>query len=115
MRARLPKLCLLYLSLSTLLLAGCSQGVPLAKGGHAPKDNWQGQWRVINVWAEWCKPCWEEIPELNVFYATQIIWAFLPIMIAFVVMITWVVLGWLFRWPDDKTGTWNGVCGVDDS
>ncbi|MFT4517870.1 MAG: thiol-disulfide isomerase/thioredoxin [Halioglobus sp.] len=25
----------------------------------------QGQWLVINYWAQWCKPCIEEIPELN--------------------------------------------------
>lgn len=23
------------------------------------------RWRVVNYWAEWCKPCLEEIPELN--------------------------------------------------
>ncbi|CCK75613.1 MAG: TlpA family protein disulfide reductase [Oleispira antarctica] len=36
-----------------------------------PKDYWAGQWRVINIWAEWCKPCWQEIPELNEFFVTQ--------------------------------------------
>lgn len=27
----------------------------------------QGKWLVINYWAIWCKPCREEIPELNAF------------------------------------------------
>jgi thiol-disulfide isomerase/thioredoxin len=27
----------------------------------------QGKWLVINYWAIWCKPCREEIPELNTF------------------------------------------------
>jgi thiol-disulfide isomerase/thioredoxin len=26
---------------------------------------YQGRWVVMNYWAEWCKPCLEEIPELN--------------------------------------------------
>ncbi|MEM9257426.1 MAG: TlpA disulfide reductase family protein [Pseudomonadota bacterium] len=25
----------------------------------------KGHWLVINYWAQWCKPCIEEIPELN--------------------------------------------------
>lgn len=25
----------------------------------------EGEWLVINYWAIWCKPCIEEIPELN--------------------------------------------------
>jgi thiol-disulfide isomerase/thioredoxin len=33
-----------------------------------PKD-WKGKWIYINYWAVWCKPCAEEIPELNKFAA----------------------------------------------
>lgn len=25
----------------------------------------RGEWVLVNYWAEWCKPCLEEIPELN--------------------------------------------------
>lgn len=56
---------------SSLLLTGCERGALLADGSYAPKDNWQGQWRIVNIWADWCKPCWQEIPELNHFYALQ--------------------------------------------
>ena len=38
---------------------------------YAPKDHWSGQWRIINIWAEWCKPCWQEIPHLNQFFSLQ--------------------------------------------
>jgi len=47
------------------------RGTQLVGGGHTPEDHWSGQWRLVNIWAQWCKPCWQEIPELNQFYALQ--------------------------------------------
>ena len=82
MRINPIKLCLL--SMSVLMLAGCKpmseaswyrqlfgQGTALVDGGFTPSDHWQGQWRIVNIWAEWCKPCWQEIPELNEFNASH--------------------------------------------
>ena len=42
--------------LSGLLLLGCSSERTSIVAN---------QWNVINYWAIWCKPCREEIPELN--------------------------------------------------
>ena len=28
-------------------------------------DDFKGQWLLVNYWAQWCKPCIQEIPELN--------------------------------------------------
>ena len=42
--------------LSGLVLLGCSS---------EPTGLVPSQWKVINYWAIWCKPCREEIPELN--------------------------------------------------
>lgn len=81
MRSNVVVLCILILTLSLsackpLLETGLfntwlNQGTELAEGDYAPADHWRGQWRLVNIWAEWCKPCWQEIPELNQFYALQ--------------------------------------------
>lgn len=47
-----------------LLLVGC--------GGPAdPITAARGQWLFINYWAEWCKPCIREVPELNALHEQQ--------------------------------------------
>lgn len=47
------------------LLLGCSES-------STPGDElapYRGQWLLVNYWAQWCKPCIEEIPELNRIHA----------------------------------------------
>ncbi len=39
-----------------------------SQGNKISPSTWQNKWVVINYWAGWCKPCVEEIPELNRFY-----------------------------------------------
>ena len=42
--------------LLAVLLSGCERSDPLAS---------DSEWVFVNYWAKWCKPCIEEIPELN--------------------------------------------------
>jgi len=41
-----------------------------AAGQSGSFSDYKGQWLIINYWAVWCKPCVEEIPELNAFQQT---------------------------------------------
>ncbi len=52
-----------------LLLACDSQTAGKGAGLNLPEL--KGQWVLINYWAEWCKPCLQEIPELNAFARDQ--------------------------------------------
>lgn len=49
------------------------QSVPLIEldlreGGTATLERWAGQVRVVNLWASWCAPCREEMPDLLRFH-----------------------------------------------
>lgn len=48
-----------------LVLAGCAREEEPAAAPDALRP--PGQWLLVNYWAEWCKPCLEEIPELGAF------------------------------------------------
>jgi thiol-disulfide isomerase/thioredoxin len=47
-------------------LSGCSK-IELERNEGSPLiwSELRGQWVLVNYWAEWCKPCLKEIPELN--------------------------------------------------
>jgi thiol-disulfide isomerase/thioredoxin len=49
--------------LTALLLVACG-GEPESMGEPSLREL-RGDFVVINYWAPWCKPCIEEIPELN--------------------------------------------------
>ncbi|MFZ3153101.1 TlpA disulfide reductase family protein [Pseudomonas sp.] len=49
-----------------LMLAGCAEDIGVDQYGRkVAVERLEGQWLVINYWAQWCAPCRTEIPELN--------------------------------------------------
>jgi thiol-disulfide isomerase/thioredoxin len=57
---------LLVSAVSGLLLTGCAEDVGVDQHGRkVSAQRLDGQWLVINYWAEWCAPCRREIPQLN--------------------------------------------------
>lgn len=56
----------LPLLLTVIWLSACQpQSFRQAEGPAIDWDSLRGQWVLVNYWARWCKPCLEEIPELN--------------------------------------------------
>jgi len=55
-----------YLLAVTLLLAGCDRpDFHTLAGESGSFSQYRGRWLVINYWAQWCPPCIEEIPQLQ--------------------------------------------------
>lgn len=62
---------------SALLLSACNNNSNANADFHYHNGetgnlaDYRGRWLIINYWAVWCKPCVEEIPELNHFAEQQ--------------------------------------------
>jgi thiol-disulfide isomerase/thioredoxin len=66
----MTKIVSLLFGCSLLLLSACGDReptYPLLNGGEIRFSELQGKVVFINYWAEWCKPCRTEMPELNEF------------------------------------------------
>ena len=53
-----------FATIALVLLLGACGDKP-ETGGVPRLEDLRGQWVLVNYWAQWCKPCIEEIPELN--------------------------------------------------
>ena len=51
-----------------LIIISCQNNdIDIYNGPDSSIDKLNGNWIVINYWADWCAPCIKEIPELNEF------------------------------------------------
>jgi len=51
-----------------LILISCQRNdIEIFNGPDTSLNKLNGNWIVINYWADWCAPCIKEIPELNEF------------------------------------------------
>jgi len=59
----------LLTALTCIALSACGKSEHPATGNNAFDQfgDLKGRWLLINYWAEWCKPCLKELPELNRF------------------------------------------------
>lgn len=53
-----------------LVLVSCQRNdIEVFNGSNTNINDLNGNWILINYWADWCAPCIKEIPELNDFAA----------------------------------------------
>ena len=66
------KIVLIIALLTMMAIAACNKPDAYDAMGHAIYlKNYKGKWIVLNYWADWCKPCYLEIPTFNHLYQTH--------------------------------------------
>ena len=56
-----------------LVLVSCQRNdIEVFNGSNTNINDLNGNWVLINYWADWCAPCIKEIPELNDFASENI-------------------------------------------
>lgn len=64
---------ILLVILCTFFISGCEKAAQFhyGNGVAGTVDDFKGRITLINYWAEWCKPCLKEIPDLSELYHTK--------------------------------------------
>lgn len=61
----LLRLCLAALLITTSSIAQAEGFAFVDTQGQSQKlENYRGKWVLVNIWATWCSPCLQELPEL---------------------------------------------------
>ena len=65
---------LIFIPVLSLLISAChspEQEFTTVQGTYIPLEKLKSTIWVVNYWADWCQPCWQEVQELNKLYVND--------------------------------------------